>query len=299
MKFLKNAIGSLGFKPVTRSIFACRGGGVVHVVLLSKDRHGGDVVSVLVCLPSFLDQGPSLTPDNLRSPLTGAISPRGVVSSWAWEKGAVDATFIVDMIKAFFKDFATPADVRRALDDLYVSPYFEKLLPLDVPVPGNMAALPSATYDVAGGALSLSEARETARTQLGIALVPLGFMLPEDADVVAVRRRGDMFDVVRAVLDDFGTFVTLTCFPWTTAVWRADENWDGIYYPMVSYTVMKDGVPFVLSRQAFIEMNPVVLGALLEDGIRRSSEITNHLQFADALSSSFATIAAKLRLIPL
>ncbi|MES2319389.1 MAG: hypothetical protein V4631_18065 [Pseudomonadota bacterium] len=299
MNALKKLLPSLGFKPITGAVFACRGGNLVHAVIISKDRYGCDVVSLLVCLPSFFEHGAPIARDNLQSPLAGDISPRGVVSTWAWEKGTLDIPFAVDMIKSFFKEFAIPADVRRALDDLYVSPYFEELMPLDVPVSGNMAELPSATYDIAGGALSLNEARETARALLRAALVPLGFTMPEGADVVAVRPRGDMFDCVGAVMDAFGTFVTLTCFPWTPAIWRADENWKETFYPMVSYDVMKDGVPFVLPRRRLVDMDPASLRAFFEDGIRSSSEITNHLEFADMLGSSFATMAAKLRGLPL
>jgi hypothetical protein len=300
MKDLKKALPGLGFKPITANVFACRGGELVHAVIIGKDRYGSDVVSVLVFLASFFEgNGPLAREHLLQSPLLGDISPRGVVSTGVWEKGTLAPVFAEEMIKTYFREFATPADVRRALDDLYVAPYFETLMTRDVPMPAHISALPAATYDVVGGALSLNETRQAARKKLGAALVPLGFTLPDCIDVVAVRRRADMFDAVTAVLDTTGTFVTLICFPWTPVVWQADKNWKGTYYPMVPYTVMKDDAPLVLARQAFVDMDPALLRDLVGDGIRRSSDIADHLQFADQLDASFTTMAGKLRRIPL
>jgi hypothetical protein len=298
MKTFKESLATLGFKAMSRKVFACRAGELLHSVVIGKDRHGSDVVSVLVSIPGFFEHDAAVTLDTIQSPLAGDVSPRGVVSSWAWDKGTLDSAHVAKLIEAFFSGFATPGDVRSALAGWYVPPHYEALLPLDLPVPDSVKALPAACYQTPGGAVSREEARALACTHLEKVLAPLGFALADTADIVAVRRRGTMFDAVRVMMDEFGTFLTLICFPWSEAIPVADKNWEDRYYPMLPFCLSQDGKPYVMTRQAFLDMAPEQLRSLLEDDIRRSGQVSNHLEFAAALDASFADMAARLRGLP-
>lgn len=168
----------------------------------------------------------------------------------------MDPASVCDMIVQFFRSFATPGDVRRALQDLYVYPHYAALLPLDAPVPACVEQLPLTRYEVSGGARATDEAAERVRVRLAMALEPLGFTMTAGPDVIAVRERGSMFDAIRVMLDEYSTFATLLCFPWPAAVWQADANWAGTYYPMLSFPVMKDDNMLVLTTEAFCAVPP-------------------------------------------
>jgi hypothetical protein len=54
MKALKARIAALGFEALSKTVYACRHGDLVHTVMINKDRYGGHIVSVLVSIPAFL-----------------------------------------------------------------------------------------------------------------------------------------------------------------------------------------------------------------------------------------------------
>src|SRR5690349_12669430 len=99
--------------------------------MLSKDRYGGDTVSVLVSIPAFFEAGAALTVETLQSPLSGDIAPRGVLKSYSWDKGTLDEHLAARTIAGFFHQFASPEDVRKALDGHHVYPYFSERLAVD------------------------------------------------------------------------------------------------------------------------------------------------------------------------
>jgi hypothetical protein len=300
MKAFSKRLTGLGFTAITRSVFACRAADVVHAVFVSKDRHGDAKIHVVACPAGFFEPNEAFSVDQLRSPACGDVSPRGVVSSWTWEGGQVDADTAIAVLLGFFSRFATVDDVRRALQGAYVTPYAEERLQRDIATPACVLALPLANYPVPGGALALADATGQARAQLERALAPLGFAIAQMEDAVAVRQRGNMFDGVRAVMDAFGTHVTLACFPWPAAMARADKRWKDTYYPMVSYDVMReDGRLLILPLNQFVALEPEQLRAMVEEGIARSARVENHLAFADLLDGQWASLAGKLRHIAL
>lgn len=295
MKLLKNTLKGLGFKALTQAVLVCRYGSLVHTVMLTKDRHGSGRISVMVSIPAFLEADGPLTRDSLQTPLMGDVSPRGVVPSWVSDEGRVDAVFVTRVITGFFSAFACPDDVRRALDGLWVSPHFAPLLALDAPIPASVESLPLAGYQVIGGALSPARLEELTRAHLMAALAPLGFLAVPGADVLAVRQRGDMFDGVRLIPDEFGTFLTLICFPWPAAVWEADPKWEDRFYPMLPFDVRCDGEALVLSPQEFLQLEARELGELLKEGLAQAGAVSDHREFADRLDTQFATLASRLR----
>ncbi len=297
MKAFRSILKNLGFKPITRSILACRAGALVHVVYINKDRYGGDTISLVVTMPSLIENDEKLSVYNLQSPVTGCVSPRGVIGSWSWENGSFDADFVSGVLAGFFSQFATSADLRCALSGLWVPPELEPCLSLDAPVPASIEALPACRYRLTGGAISLKEAGEAVRQKLALALGPMGFTPAPTDDAVVARQRGKMFDAVRGVLDSFGTFVLLTAYPWPLAIERADKRWKNKFYPMLPHDVMQNNRPHVLTRQAFLEMDLEHIRSMLESGIQRSGELANHLQFAAQLGPEFGTIAAELKRI--
>jgi len=299
MKAFSKRLTSSGFKAITRTVFACRAGDVVHAVLV-KDRHGDAKIHVVACPAGFFEADQALSADQMRSPVCGDVAPRGVISSWTWEGGNVDADVATEVLLGFFSQFACADDVRRALQETYVTPYAQERLQRDVPAPACVLALPLANYPVPGGAVSLADATGQARAQLQRALAPLGFTAAPQEDAVLVRQRGKMFDCVRAVMDAFGTHVTLACFPWPAAMARADKRWKDTYYPMVSHDVMRpDGKLMVLRLNQFVALEAGQVCALVEEGIARSAQVADHLAFADLLDGQWASFAGKLRHIPL
>lgn len=300
MKTFSKRLTGLGFKAITRSLFACRAGDVVHAVFVSKDRYGDAKIHVVACPASFFDADEAFSADQLRSPVCGDVAPRGVISSWTWNEVNVDADAAIEVMLGFLSQFATAEDVRRAMQGTYASPYAQERLQRDVPAPASVLALPLASYPVPGGAVSLVDATAQARARLERALAPLGFMVAKMEDAVVVRQRGKMFDCVRAVMDAFGTHVTLSCFPWPAAMARADKRWKDTYYPMVSYDVMRaDGKLMVMPLNQFVALEAGQLCALVEEGIARSARVDDHLAFADLLDGQWASFAGKLRHIPL
>lgn len=299
MKAFKARLKALGFKAVTRSLFACRAGKVVHAVSVVKDRYG-DVMIHATASPSgfFSDQEPFA--QGLYSPVGGDVSPRGVISSWSWSGELVDTEVALTVLLGFLARFASLEDVRRAVEGIWIHPHAQACLSLDGPAAAMVEALPLASYPVPGGAVSLDSAVAMARVQLAGALEPLGFVMANCSDVVALRKRGAMADGVRAVLDSFGTHVTLSCFPWPDAVARADKRWKDSPYPMVPYDVVhEDGSLALWPLDSFCALAPDQLRALLAPGIACSSSVADHLAFAALLDGQWSTVASGLRHIPL
>lgn len=299
MKALKTRIAALGFKALSKSVYACRHEDLVHTVMISKDRHGGDIVSVLVSIPSFFDVDAALSVETLQSPLAGDVSPRGLVGTYAWDKGTIDEDLVAKTIAGFLEQFATPADVRNALAGQFVYPYFESRLPVDVPPIPAMSGLPAANYVVAGGARTIESAKAAARGKLQAALGEAGFKLSPEPDVIAVRSRGHMFDGVRALFDHHGTYITLTCFPWTPAVWQVDKRWKGSYFPMLPFEVLASGKPALFTVDEFVNVENDKLSALVAPALELASQVKDHHQFADALTTDWRRIAENLYRLPI
>lgn len=298
MKTLKTKIAALGFKALSKSVYACRHGDLVHTVMISKDRYGGDIVSVLVSIPSYFDADAALSVETLQSPLAGDISPRGVVDTYAWNKGSIDEDLVAKTIGRFLGFFATPPDVRNALAGQFVYPYFESRLTVDAPPIPAMAELPAPSYPVAGGARSLEYATAVARKKLQAALAEAGFKLSSQPDVIAVRARGNMIDGVSALLDKFGTYVSLACFPWTPAVWQVDKRWKGSYYPMLPFEVLADGKAARFTVEDFVNLENGKLLELLAPGLEQAAQFKNHHQYAGALGSDWGRVAENLYRLP-
>ncbi|SFG91058.1 hypothetical protein SAMN05518865_12264 [Duganella sp. CF458] len=293
MKALKTRIAALG-KALSKSVYACRHGDLVHTVMINKDRYGGDMVSVLVSIPAFFDANAALSVETLQSPLAGDISPRGVVGTYAWEKGTIDEDLVAKTVAEFLGLFATPADVRNALAGQFVYPYYESRLPIDAPPIPAMSDLSEANYPVAGGARTLESARAAARDKLQTALGEVGFKLSPESDAIAVRPRGHMFDGVRALLDNYGSHIPLTCFPWTTAIWQVDKRWKGSYFPMLPFDVLASGKPVLFTVDEFVNLGNDKLRELVAPALELAAQIQNHHQFADALSSDWGRVAESL-----
>lgn len=298
MKTLKAKIVALGFKALSKSVYACRHGDLVHTVIISKDRYGGDIVSVLVSIPAFFDADAVLGVETLQSPLAGDVSPRGVVATYAWDKGTIDEVLVARVIAEFLGRFAVSSDVRIALADQHVYPHFESRLPVDPPPIPAMADLPAPNYPVSGGACSLAAATNTARMKLQAALGEMGFKLSPQPEVIAVRARDGMIDGVVALLDQYGAYLTMCCFPWTKAVWQVDKRWKNSYYPMLPFDVLADGQPALFTVDEFVNLGNDKLRELVAPGLELAAQVKDHHQFANALGANWGGIAASLQRLP-
>lgn len=297
MKMLRTRIAEMGFKALTKSVHVCRHGDLLHTVMVNKDRYGGDTVSVLVSIPSFFDQDAALTVETLQSPLSGDISPRGVLKSFSWDKGSLDEELVARTIAGFFKHFASADDVRNALAGHHVYPYFSERLSIDAqPIPA-MSDLPEAHYPVAGGARSSEDVKGVVRSKLLAALAGEGFSLAA-RDAVAIRGRGEMFDGVSALIDDYGTYLTVSSFPWPKAVWQADKNWKGAYYPMLSFPVLDGDKPRLFGVDEFVNLESCVLRELIRTSQQLAARVRDSHQFAAALGSDWRQMAEKLYRLP-
>jgi len=297
MKALKVRIGEMGFKALTKSVYACRQGDLVHTVMINKDRYGGDVVSVLVSIPAFFDQDAALTVETLQSPLSGNVSPRGVFKTYSWDKGTFDEELVARTIAGFFSQFARSEDVRKALLGHHVHPYFDERLSVDAqPIPAVLD-LPMAAYPGPGGARSSEDVKALVREKLQAVFAGEGFSLAGN-DAVVIRPRGEMVDGISALIDDYGSYLTLSSFPWPKAVWQADKNWKGSYYPMLPFDVRSNDKLVLFTLDEFINLENSRLRELVTPGLEWVAQVKNHHQFADALGTSWGRIAAGLYRIP-
>jgi hypothetical protein len=209
----------------------------------------------------------------------------------------MDVKFLSWVLARFFARFAALADMRRALDGVFVSPFYEERLANGKQRPDVDSIVSSkATYAIEGGALSPRLAHELARSFLAELVVPLGFVIVECEDVVAVRKRGDLNDCIRILPDLFSSFCTITCFPWVTDIWRVDKRWKGTYYPMIPFDLCRNGRPILIETALLYEVDRGSLRQLILERLSEISAISNKRQFADALGPQWAGIGSSLRL---
>lgn len=292
---LSLSLKRLGFAPLSRSVFWCRAGRLIHAVVISRDRHGDTAVSPVVWHSSMMGDGEMFRPSSIQSPVSGNVSPFGVDSSWTWKAGDLDAALVVSILKLFFSRFATMEDVNRCLDGAFVTPFFQARLAHGTARPDVDALVSSsATYATVGGAVDRGCALATGKMFLTEMMSPLGFSLAKSEEVVVVRKNAEMYDCVRLTLDQFGTFATITCFPWTTKVWNVDKRWKGIYYPMLRQDVFVGDRPFLINLSRLTEIDVAKLRLLIEPYLADFASVSDARAFAERLGSQWSTLASSL-----
>jgi hypothetical protein len=291
-------IKALGFSPLTRSIWWCRAGDLIHAVVLGKDRYGELSVSPVVWHSSLLGDAEKFQPSSLQSPIAGSVSPSGISSSWTWPASEIDAKFICDVLVKFFEGFADSSDIRRVLDGAFVSPFYEERLANGKQRPDVDSMVSSrAKYAVEGGALSPKLAYGLASSFFEKLVAPLGFVVIGGEDIVAVRKRGKLHDCIRILPDLFCSFATITCFPWTTDIWRVDKRWKGTYYPMIPFDLCQNGRPVLAQTAQLEKVDRSMLRELIVERLSEISHISDNGKFAESLGSQWNGVARSLRLI--
>jgi len=295
-KSLSATLKAIGFEPLSRTVQWCRAGELIHAVVVGKDRQGDTAISPIVWHSSLLADGEKFTPSSIQSPISGNVSPLGIDSSWTWNSEAIDPEFVASVLEPFFCRFATLEDVRRALGESFVSPFFRERLARGIPRP-EIDALPTsnARYLVEGGATAKSVAHARGRAFLMEIMGPLGFSLVGSEDVVAIRPRGEVHDCVRFFIDAFGTFGALTCFPWTTAVWKVDKRWKGTYYPMIRHDVCEVGRPMLFELARLEGVKRIPLRLQVEERLGDLLSVSSVQEFTAQLDPKWATVATALR----
>lgn len=291
------ALRGLGLRALKPSLFACRAGELLHAVHVRKDRHGDLRVSPVVWHPCLFDDDGGPFPGNLVSPVQGDLSPRGVVPSWSWPEGTLDAAVAADTLAGFFAPFRTLDDLRNALDGGYVLPFFKERLADAAPRLDLAAHSGSqAAYAVPGGARSLDEARQACRDFLRAVVAPLGFQPAPGVDIVAIRERGELVDCVRILPDDFGTFASLLCFPWSRLAWAADRRWKGTYYPAVATPVPAEGGAWLapVARLEAVDIE-ALRGQVAASLAHTAAGCATADDFIARLGGDFATLANAMR----
>jgi len=117
-------------------------------------------------------------------------------------------------------------------------------------------------------------------------------------DAVVIRPRGGIVDGISALIDDYGTYLTLSSFPWPKAVWQADKNWKGSYYPMLPFPVLKDGKRWLVSIDEFVHLENGQLRELIAPALEMAAQVRDSHQFAGALGGDWRQVAEKLQRLP-
>jgi hypothetical protein len=294
---LASVLKSLGFSKLTPSVLWCRAKNLIHVVAIQKTRYGETNISALVWSSSLLSEDEIFSPAAIQSPICASVSPRGMTSSWSWRKEDIDPERIASMLRSFFRQFATLDDIRTALGDSYVTPFFIERLENGKPRTEIEEKVSSqALYEVHGGALDRNQVNEFARGFLSEVLAKKDYVIVKAEDVVAIRtRKGEMLDCVRLVVDDFGTFAVIVCFPWTTKVWNVDKRWKGTYYPMIPRYVGGEDRPMLVDLIENQNIDLERLRELLDDCVAGFAEINDAHAFAARLDSQWSSVAFGLR----
>lgn len=298
---LVSTLKALGFSALTPSLFWCRAGDLIHVVQNRKNRYGERDLSALVWSSSLLGEGEEFAPTAIQSPVCASVSPRGMVSSWSWKKEDIDPEFVASMLKAFFRQFATLGDIRAAIGNDYVTPFFADRLEHGQSRPDvDVRVASRATYELLGGARSRKHANDLAYDFLIDVLANTGYSMVQGEDVVAIRPRdGNMLDCVRLVVDQFGTFGAFVCFPWSTKVWSVDRRWKGSYYPMLYRYVGGEDHPILVDLSEKQNADRERLRELVEECSAEFSEIRDVHSFAAHLDSQWSNVAGGLLRLPL
>jgi hypothetical protein len=298
---LANVLKSLGLSKLTPSVHWCRAKELIHVVAIHKARCGETNISALVWSSSLLSEGEVFSPAAIQSPICASVSPRGMTSSWSWRKDDIDPEHVASILRSFFRQFATLDDIRAALEDSYVTPFFVERLANGKPrLEIEERVSSQALYEVRGGALGRNRINELARAFLGEILAKTDYAIAKTEDVVAIKpRKEEMLDCVRLIVDEFGTFAVLVCFPWTTKVWSVDKRWKGTYYPMLPHYVGSEDRPMLFDLLEEKNADPERLRVLIDDCAAKFSEISDIHAFAALLDSQWSAVALGLRRIPL
>jgi hypothetical protein len=298
MTSLVSCLKAAGFAPLTRSVYWCRAGELIHAVVISKDRYGEIAISPIVWHSALIRPDEEFKPSSVQSPVCGSVGPSGINSSWTWKTTELDSAFLVSTLKVFFGRFATLQDLRRSLQGTYVTPFFQERLEQGAARPEIDALVTtSAIYAVTGGAIDRIAAHSVAAAFLSNILSLSGFSLAQTEDVVVIRARGEMFDCVRLVLDQFGTFASVVCFPWTTKIWKIDNRWKGTYYPMIPRDVCKNGRPILLDLSQLGQVDIADLHSGIQRCLAQIQAISDARTFADQMDPQWRTIANALRKI--
>jgi len=293
---LKKRLRDIGFTQLSRDVVWCSGGQLIHVVSFGKDPHGRVMVCPIVWHSSLLSQSEKLAKGSIQSPVSGNVSPSGVDQNWVWEDGELDAEFAVRVLTKFFGHFGTLDDVRRSLEGRHVWPRFQEVLSQDFTRPEIDALVQSkALYAVGGGALTAYEAGSRYSEFLRRLLTPLGFSLVKSSDVIAVRRRGELHECVRILIDSFATFASITCFPWSTDIWRADKRWKGTYYPMIRFDLCNEQGRILFELEELETFDLDQLRSEVELTVDAFSSLKTSSDFVSALGPQWANIASSVR----
>lgn len=293
---LDAALKRMGFKSLSPAVRCCRAGDLVHAVVLGQDRYGRKSISPVVWHPTMLACDEKFCPASIQSPVSGNLSPLGIHSSWTWKKSEIQPLLISSMLQKFFAGFSTLLDIQNATEGRFLTPFFKERLTKGTTVLEVEAlGLPAAIYPIEGGVLRRSYAIAIARSFLAELVEPLGFSMVESDDVVAILRRGDMYDCVRLLLDEFCTFASITCFPWTKAVWQVEKRWKGTYYPMVRFDVCQDGHPQLLELRKLKQVDITALRALICESMKNVTSVSSVDEFRLRLGPEWSSIANSLR----
>lgn len=292
-KFVVKFLQRHGFAMITPSVFACMTkDSVIHHVSVYSNRLDGTSVWVAVTHPVFLGTDGDLR--EASSPVCGKMSPTGVTSNWTWRDESpteVDSALMV--LLEFFGNFRSIHDIQQVLIDRFVQTEFA-LLASEIAGKEAKMDIPIATYPITGNAPSAKEARNASMNFIARMLSDDGFVAVPGNDVVVVRPRGELFECVRVVLDEFSVIASLTCFLWSKDVWRADRRWKGTYYPLVPMNVIVDGVSWAMQVRHLSGANSGMLRTAVLNLFLESAEIVSVEDFIDSIGSEWVSLKSAL-----
>lgn len=294
MDEISAALKRLGFLRLQGQLFGTCTGQVSHVVWLKRDKLlGGTQVCVFVHHTGIADGAPWYI-----SPVTGELSPRGVVDSFTWTADT-PAADVGQLLSAFFSAFGASADIVNCLEGLYVPPQFEAAIDQLKSGQGPLAAPADCggkpLYEITGGALSA----QAAQTLLGAAFAPLarqlGLSVSKQSPLLAVRERmPGVFDCVRVLPDKYSTVFTVQVFNWVREIWAVEKRFFGEFHPFNARWVTDGGSTRWTPTRGVSEAVLAEWLGPIGEALSQVSKVSNCAEFMATMDNGYSAIRDRL-----
>lgn len=246
-KTIEKQLQQYGFLRIGRAnVFAVRHVDIAHVVVLTKSRVD-DSVGVY-CGAWHPDIRTGLV-DRFSDELSivavgGRLSPSGLRSDWWWHFGEANFHQVFDSLSSLglrtLATIATREDLRQCLGESAITDTVRAQLEGQLGGESDTSAwsgfeLQGAIYpsELFGAKRMVeSEFRGYAKRFLAPMLADMGFLLTEtDRQLLFLRTRGTLVDVVEPLRQLYGVHGVLNCFIWDSRLWKVRKELKNLYIP--------------------------------------------------------------------
>jgi hypothetical protein len=287
-------IRSLGFEKAQRHLFCTRVGKLNHNIFLRKDGLlKGHQFIASVTHSSFEQFATDGVPCH-HSPVSGCLSPRGVVENYTWSEGPDDSE-LRKLLILFFSCFGRAEDLVNSLSGRYVSAQFAETIANiaengddDAPMV-ERGGVPR--YETVGGLMPIAEVGTKIGRQLEKTVFDLGFVAVKGDPLTLIRERlPGVFDCIRVLFDTFGTIFSIQIFSWVKELWAADRRLRGEFHPFNSVFLQSGSAPVLLSA---ITATPELFAPLaqsIESTIAQFAAVNSVREYVETIRPEYSLI---------